>query len=246
MTIPSTVQEPASATELPSSLVGLGPLYWQALTHRSYIEERGNSELSYQRLEFLGDALLRMLAAEELFRRSPDADEGELSKRIAALVSAGSLAETPLSHALEALVRLGRGERQVLARSHGDRRINLRSDLFEAWLGATYLDRGLDAARELVLRQLKEGFTGSLSAAKVADPKTTLAEACQRLWKRVPTYFEQRREGQDHALTFYFGVSIPSDPTHSYFGCGSSKKNAQAEAAREALAARAQWDPDNS
>jgi ribonuclease-3 len=221
-------------------------LHLQALTHRSFIEEQRTTGVSYQRLEFLGDGVLRLVAAEELYRRFPEGDEGVLSKAINTLVSKTCLAETPLSYALESLVRLGRGERESNKKGVGDRRIKLRSDLFEAWLGATYLEDGLPAARALVIQQLETTFAQAHLAPRAGDFKTTLSEACQHLWKLTPSYKDEGREGEDHAPTFFVSVTLPSKPPLQYFGRGSSKRNAQMEASRQALAQRSTWDPDNS
>ena len=171
---------------------GDAALYEAALTHRS-ASGRNN-----ERLEFLGDAVLNLVAAEMLYRRFPDSSEGDLSRLRASLVSEGPLAQAAQSLALGDELRLGSGE----LKSGGFRRESILADALEALIGAVYLDRGLDAARALVER-LAEPLVEALPAAEeLKDPKTRLQERLQGRGLALPSYTVERVSGEAHAQHF--------------------------------------------
>ncbi|MCQ2378776.1 MAG: ribonuclease III, partial [Victivallaceae bacterium] len=118
----------------------------EALTHRSYAVEHG-TRCDNQRLEFLGDAVLEIVLSEYLFSLYPDAPEGELTKMRSALARESTLAQIAAEMELGSFLKVGRGE----AESGGERRASTLADLFEAVLGALYLDAGFDAARRFIL-----------------------------------------------------------------------------------------------
>jgi ribonuclease-3 len=200
-----------------------------ALTHDSYAHEKtGRTQpptISNERLEFLGDAVLGHVVAHDLYTRHPEAPEGVLSRRRAALVSRAALAATSQRIAVAPLLLLGKGE----AAAGGEQRPSILAGVFEALVGAVYLSEGFDAAGRFVLREHLAHATGPDSA----DPKTELQEYAQARYKRAPTYAVTHEAGPAHAKTFTIAVSVGDKVMGS--GTGSTKKQAQAEAAAQAL-----------
>ena len=149
----------------------------QALTHRSYVNETGGSATdSYERLEFLGDVVARLIVSEELYRRLPECDEGGLTRRWTALLSQRALAAAARDLGLAGYVLLGRGFEESGGR-YGDA---VLGDVMESVIAAVYLDQGSDSAREFVLRAL----AGPVEAAcqpgwRPDNPKAELQELLQ-------------------------------------------------------------------
>lgn len=218
----------------------------QALVHRSYAAvrpQRGTAAgrtpngdasapaepTSNERLEFLGDAVLGEVVAEHLYRDFPGWSEGELTKLKAAVVS-----EVTLS---EAARRLGLGEFLLVAKgeeaSGGRDRPSLLSDALEAVIGALYLDRGLRAARELVLSVLAEPMRALEMDERRRDYKTLLQEFTQSRRKQPPVYRVIHEEGPDHDKTFVVEVRFGQHLLGE--GTGKSKKEAEQKAAKEAI-----------
>ncbi len=195
-----------------------------ALTHRS--AGRGN----YERLEFVGDAVLNFVVAELLYRECPVADEGELSRRRAALVSGGTLAEVAAQLGLGAQLRLGGGE----LKSGGFRRSSILADALEALFGAVYLDGGIDAARS-VIATLFGGRIGALPAtADLKDPKTRLQEHLQARGLPLPSYAVEELAGEPHAQSFVASCEVASLGLRA-LGEGSSRRRAEQAAAGRLL-----------
>ena len=196
---------------------------------RRALRHASSGGTSYQRLEFLGDAVLGHAVAGMLFHRFPEADEGQLTRLRALLVRSESLAR----HAAE----LGLGEAAELGRSEEERRDRpaLLEDLFEAVVGAMELDGGWDAARAFVERRLgPEVATLRPEDLVWADPKSALQEAAQARGLPLPEYRELAATGPDHRPQWRFQVLWNGRPLAE--GTGPSKKQAQREAARRALA----------
>ena len=200
-----------------------------ALTHRSFANEKGLGEQN-ERLEFLGDAVLGLVTASMLFEGYPEFPEGELSRRKSSLVSEVALANIAADVGLGETLRLGIGE----DRSGGRSKPSLLSDALEAVFGAVYLDAGLPAAR-LVIRPLLEREMERTSDWDRRDPKTKLQELVQANGFRVPRYRLIGEDGPDHAKTFT--VECRLDGREVGTGRGTSKKAAEQEAAKAALAA---------
>jgi ribonuclease III len=200
----------------------------QALTHRSWAHEREAAE-HYERLEFLGDAVLGLIAAEELFRGHPELPEGELSKRKSFLVSREVLARRGEELGLGELLRLGVGEE----RSGGREKVSLLADAVEAVLGAVYLDGGLDAARTTIAGMFSSGL--ARPGGGPTDAKTVLQETVQARGWPLPAYRLVEQAGPDHAKRFTVEVFLRGEPAGR--GHGRSKKVAEQEAAAVALAA---------
>jgi ribonuclease-3 len=199
----------------------------QALTHRSFAYEHGGSH--YERLEFLGDAILQQVVTLELYERFSNLPEGDLSKRRAALVSTAALAEVARTIDLGGFLRLGNGE----VSTGGHDKSSLLADVVESIIGAAYLSLGQEVASELVIRLVGPLFDQSDRFGISMDHKTALQEHCDRHSMGKPVY-AVTSEGPDHSREFHATVS--SDGVSLGSGSGSSKKTAEVAAAQHALA----------
>jgi len=199
----------------------------QALTHSSFVFENNlGAKASNERLEFLGDAVLELLISDFLYRRYPNRTEGELSKSRAGLVCEESLAAYARSLVLGKHLRLGRGE----VSGGGADKNSILSDAFEALIGAIYLDGGLEAARSFV-----EGLALDQTWVdeQLLDPKSSLQEEIQKT-SRIPLVYTITKEiGPAHQKEFTAAVSHEGCVLGS--GIGKSKKDAECQAAKEAL-----------
>jgi ribonuclease-3 len=204
-----------------------------ALTHRSHAHERnGESDDHYERLEFLGDAMLGFVVSDWLYRDDRDAAEGVLSRRRQAVVRTSTLARTAKTLGLGQAIHLGRGEEQT----GGRRKASLLADTFEAILGAIYLDGGVRAARAFVKRHLGQALREAGEASGPADDfKTRLQERVQARLRRTPHYRIVSTIGPAHALEFT--VEVRLDGRVLGRGTGLNRKKAEQEAARRALSA---------
>lgn len=198
-----------------------------ALTHRSYANEQGVPE-HYERLEFLGDAVLGLVAAEWLYTEHPELPEGELSKLKAQLVSRNTLAKHAEEMELGPELRIGVGE----DRSGGRTKASLLADSMEAIFGAIYLDGGLEAARPAILAMM-EGAGTERTRQRVTDAKTQLQEVAQALGWDLPEYRLAGSSGPDHNKVFT--VECWLDGALAGQGEGPSKKMAEQHAAADAL-----------
>ena len=198
-----------------------------ALTHRSYANELGLEE-HYERLEFLGDAVLGLVAAEWLYRTRSLLPEGELSKIRSHLVSEPVLARLARLLQMGTVLRLGVGE----ARSGGGRKASLLADALEAVLGAVFLDGGFDAARRVARPLLERAAEADLR--DIGDPKTTLQEAIQARGGELPEYRHVAEEGPDHSKRF--SVECWVGGRSLGVGMARTKKRAEQRAAAAALA----------
>lgn len=226
MTHSSSFRDPADLAGILGVSIPL-PVLQQALTHRSFAYENGGEH--YERLEFLGDAILQQAITLELYERFGELPEGDLSKRRAALVSTTALAEVARSIGLGEFLRLGNGE----IATGGNDKSSLLADVVESIIGATFLSLGQTAATELVIRLVGPLFDQADRFGISMDHKTALQEHCDRESMGKPVY-EVVGDGPEHARTFHATVS--SDGTVLGAGSGSSKKNAEANAAMAALA----------
>jgi ribonuclease-3 len=200
-----------------------------ALTHRSWCAEHPGTE-SNERLEFLGDAVLGLAVAEQAYRNRPGAPEGELAKVRAAVVSAPTLAGVAAGLELGRELRLGRGEEH----SGGRHKPSILSDALEAVLGAVYLDGGWEAARTVVSRHFDDAIALAADRPGIEDFKTRLQERVARGGGPGPAYLVTET-GPDHAKRFRAVVLV--DGAEVGAGVGTSKKQAEQDAARAAWAA---------
>ncbi len=207
----------------------------QALTHRSYVNETGGSDTdSYERLEFLGDVVVRLIVSEELFRRLPECDEGGLTRRWTALLSQRALAAAARELGLAEYVLLGRGFEASGGRD-GDA---VLGDVMESVIAAIYLDQGYGATHDFVLRALAEPIASACQPGWRPDnPKAELQELLQGQGKPTPVYRVVGSAGPSHRPSFDVEVSAGEQVLGT--GVGSSKNAAEVAAARAALAALA-------
>lgn len=203
----------------------------QALTHSSYAHEfRGTRGDDNEVLEFLGDSVIGLLAADFLHRQYPASREGELSKLRSMATSTESLSEYARTLKLDKFILLGKGEE----RSGGRKKKTILADGFEALVGALFQDGGLDAARKLVDPQLGESFRRIKSGTfLINNYKSALQEHCQKQNLPIPIYRIIEAKGPDHRKTFVMEVS--SGGRVLARAKGDSKKDAEQKAAQKAL-----------
>lgn len=208
----------------------------EALTHKSHVNEAKEKRRRHnERLEFVGDAVLALVISEHLAATYPDANEGELSKLKAQLVSESTLAGVAKRLGLGELLKLGRGEELT----RGRQKTSLLADAMEAVLAAVYLDGGLDSVRELTLRAFQPEFQDVKNRLEgdnsidTLDYKTQLQEWCQKRFEGLPQYVTVRETGPDHQKTFEVQLLIQGDVVG--LGEGRSKKEAEQMAAKQGL-----------
>ena len=196
----------------------------RALTHRSAPAIHGH-HTDYERLEFLGDAVLDLVVADLLLAAHTDIKEGELSKMRAALVNTVSLANIARRINLGKYIKLSRGE----SANGGADRSSILADVFEATMGAIYKEAGFS----VVFETIKNLFGDSISTVKPTDPKTELQEALHAAGSDAPIYLLECVEGPEHAPTFISVVEVDKQIVGR--GTGPTKKASQQAAAAEAL-----------
>lgn len=201
-------------------------LLTEAVTHASFVAEHPG-HVSYERLEFLGDAVLELATTDLIFERFPVAPEGDMTRIRASVVDETTLATIARQLDLSRAMRLGKGE----DRSGGRRRDSILSDVTEAVLGAVYLDGGWTPAREVVHRVWGPVLDGVVDPDGVQDARSRLQEL---LAKRGATVsFDYERSGPDHAARFTATAIVDGEKIAT--GGGPSKKAAAIDAARAAL-----------
>jgi ribonuclease-3 len=200
-----------------------------ALTHPSIAHEQNNPAPHNQRLEFLGDAILGAVLAEQLYEKFPEADEGLLTKSRAKLVNAASLAEHGRSLDLGAHLILSRGEEN----SGGRARASALADAFESLLGAIFLDGGFESARQFILREFSADCAELALPEGIQNPKGELQELLQARSPVAPVYHLISAEGPDHNRDFV--CAVLHEGRELARGSGKSKKNAESDAALAAL-----------
>ena len=205
----------------------------QAVTHSSAIAPSKRTAQSYQRLEFLGDRVLGLVVADLLNRQMPDANEGDLSRALNALVRRETCAEVARDLEIGGFLKLGEAE----ARTGGADKTAILADVTEALIGAIYLDAGLDAAARFVTREF--GSRVDLSTSRRADAKTSLQEWAQARGLEPPSYDEIGRTGPDHAPSFVIAVSVTGFASAQ--AEGPSKKLAEHQAAEAFLLREKIW-----
>lgn len=201
----------------------------QALTHTSYANESKRNTAHNERLEFLGDAVLELASSTYLYEHFPEMPEGELTKTRASIVCSMTLASLASNLHLGDYLLLGRGEEMGGGRT---RQTNLE-DVFEAVIGAVYLDQGWETAQDYVVRQLGGEFEKVEHGAILKDYKTILQEIVFRKEGQSIDYELVSESGPDHAKEFTFRVRVTGRVMGE--GTGHSKKEAEQHAARVAL-----------
>ena len=211
-------------------------LLTRALTHSS-LSGGNNAVRDLERLEFLGDRVLGLLTAEELWRRYPEFEEGEMAPRLNALVRKETCAKAALFFDVDKYMLLSEWEEQ----SGGRKKKAILGDVMEALLGALYIDGGLEAARE-VYNQFWTPNLDDLSKAH-KDPKTALQEWSQNKKLGTPDYDVLESDGPAHAPAFKIEVKVKGYAPA--IGDGSSKRSAQMEAAKKFLMREKVWTGDD-
>mgnify|MGYP001097118218 CR=1 FL=1 len=201
-----------------------------ALTHSSYANEVKNKTVQFnERLEFLGDSVLNMLAAEYLYSRFDKLPEGDLTKVRASVVCENSLYEIAKKIELGSYLFLGKGEEQT----GGRQRMSILADATEALIAALYLDGGIEAARSFVMPFIEERAAEALKQHYLRDYKTALQEIVQKNKQETIRYELTGESGPDHDKTFSAAVYLNSNAVA--FGSGKTKKEAEQSAAKAAL-----------
>ena len=201
-----------------------------AITHRSYLNENeGTTVGTNERLEFLGDAVLELIVSEYLFSKYPDREEGELTSFRAATVRTTTLAETSRELGTGEYLKMSKGEED----SGGKDKDFLLANLFEAILGAMYMDQGYGVCKEYVSKALLPRIDRIEKERLDIDPKTKLQEMTQEKFKETPIYDVIKEEGPDHEKLFTVQAKISSKDLG--VGEGGSKQRAEEEAAEKSL-----------
>jgi ribonuclease-3 len=203
-------------------------LLQEALTHPSYCAEHGASGRHNQRLEYLGDAVLGLLAAQHVFGRHADADEGRLTALRSQVASGRALAAVARSIGLGAYLRLGKGEERAGGRERG----GMLADSMEAVFGAAWVDGGLRASSKLFTKLVAARLESLPADGGSDNPKGDLQEKTQRELRCAPVYERLTIEGPAHAPVYRVRVSIPG---YTATAAGSTRRLAEAAAARELL-----------
>lgn len=206
----------------------------QALTHTSWLHEHpGEAAGHNERLEFLGDAVINLAVSEALYARHPDDDEGVLSARRAAIVSATGLSTLASRMELGSFLSLGEGE----SGRAGRERPSILASAFEAVAGALLLDIGWEATRDWIIRTAAPEIDAGLAPVLLKSPKSRLQEATQRASGGRPAYRVLEAVGPDHDKVFRVEVSVGGEVLG--MGVGPSRRIAETAAAAEAVEALA-------
>lgn len=202
-----------------------------ALTHRSYVNEHRKSVSEHnERLEFLGDAVLELAVTDYLYRNFSE-PEGILTSWRSSLVRTESISDAGANLGYEPLLRMSRGEKNGSPRA----RMQILANAFEAVIGAIYLERGYKDAETFIAKHILSKLDDILASGSWRDPKSHLQEVSQRIDSLTPVYKVLSEEGPDHDKVFMLGVFVGEKLMGK--GSGSSKQNAQQEAARAAILA---------
>ena len=211
---------------IPSNL----SFYKTAFTHRSYLNESKDAKESNERMEFLGDAILSYVISSFLYKKRPFDNEGNLTNTRAYLVKTESLAKVSENLSFGKFLKMSRGEESSGGRSNPQ----LLANTYEAVLGAIYLDLGIEKAEQFISRTILPNFEDVIQSGPPPDPKSLLQEVVQSQFQASPRYKILATSGPDHAKKFIVGVFIDGKKLGE--GKGSSKQQAEENAAKAALA----------
>jgi ribonuclease-3 len=202
----------------------------EALTHRSYLNERPNWPVPHnERLEYLGDAVLELAVTEKLFAMFPEHPEGQLTVLRAALVNYQILGRIAAEIGMEKYMLMSKGERGDNQRA----KEVILANAFEALVGAIYLDHGFDTLSRFVEKFLMVHLDEIVRTKSYKDPKSALQEMVQERFKETPTYEVVGESGPAHQRLFTIGVKFDGKVIAK--GTGSSKQEAELQAAKKAL-----------
>lgn len=204
-------------------------LLGQIFIHRSYLNEVKTQTASNERLEFLGDAVLSVIVSAALFRRRAQDAEGDLTNLRAYIVKTKSLASAAEKLNLGKYLLLSKGEEMGGGRSN----VQILANTYEAFLGAIFLDAGIEKVTEIVEKTLLPLFEKELQRGPPKDSKSTLQEIVQEKLRSSPRYETVKTMGPDHAKEFIVSVVVAGKELGR--GKGFSKQEAEERAATEAL-----------
>ena len=206
----------------------------QAMVHRSYLNENPNFELGHnERLEYLGDAVLELIVTDYLYTTFPEATEGDMTNWRASLVNSKMLSDIAKPLDIDSLLYLSRGESKD---SEGKARQYILTNALEATIGAIYLDRGYTYAEKFIKKYIIPHLTTIIEKRLDVDPKSRFQELAQEKIKITPHYEVLEENGPDHAKKFAIGVFLGKERIAT--GEGTSKQEAQVDAAQNALTAK--------
>lgn len=206
-------------------------LLFEALTHRSYLNEHRNWITGHnERLEYLGDAVLELVISEYLFLKYQNVDEGRLTLLRASLVNYQNLSKIARKIGLDKFILTSKGEKKDTEKAWDI----ILANAFEALIGAIYLDKGIVAARKFIKEFVISKLDEILKKESYKDPKSKLQEIIQEKLKLTPVYRVLEESGPAHRKTFKIGVFFGDNLVAE--GIGSSKQEAEMEAAKKALA----------
>jgi len=202
----------------------------QAFIHRSYINENARTGLNHnERLEFLGDAVLELIATNYLYHKYPDLSEGELTGYRAALVNTNTLGDLGKDLNFNDYLFLSKGE----SKDFGRARISILADTYESVIGAIFLDQNYEKAKDFVENTLLIQTNKIIEAGKYKDAKSKVQEFSQEKLSVTPNYKVLEEVGPDHDKNFVVGIYFKEEKIAQ--GQGRSKQEAETEAAKNAL-----------
>lgn len=206
-------------------------LFIQAFTHRSYLNESKKPIESNERLEFLGDSILSFVISDYIYNNYPQFNEGILTNLRSLVVNTKSLAKQARAHGFGQHLLLSKGELE----SNGRENDSILANTFEAYLGALFIDQGIDAAKQMLDLTIIPLIKHYVERKVFKDPKSLLQENVQSKKLNSPQYKVLQEEGPAHAKIFTIGVFIESKKMGE--GTGHSKQEAEEKAAGQALEA---------
>ncbi len=211
-------------------------LLLSAITHRSYLNEHRDATWDHnERLEFLGDAVLELVVTDFLFAKYPEKPEGELTAVRAALVNTNSLCNASEILGINKFLLMSKGE----SKDEGRARQYILANVFEACIGAIYLDQGYEAARNCIAERLFANTEKIVEKRLWQDAKSRFQELAQERASITPTYETLSQDGPDHDRVFTVGVFLRHEKVAE--GKGRSKQEAEQQAAQMAVVAKG-WD----
>lgn len=206
-------------------------VYEEAFTHSSFNADANTKHHDYERLEFLGDSVINTVVTEHAYKTHPEMGQGNLTKLKSTLVATNSLAAHALAYGLHEYIRVGNSFMAQISQSK-----HLLEDVFEAFFGAIYLDQGFEFAKKLLLEIFAKDIE-EFTVSEIQDYKSKLQEEIQAEHRESVAYELVSEEGPAHNRTFT--VRVMFDGMELGVGVGSTKKQAEQNAAKEALAKRA-------
>jgi ribonuclease-3 len=208
-------------------------LFEQAFIHRSYLNEAKEKTVSNERLEFLGDSILSFVISNELFRRYPQFNEGILTNIRSLLVNTKTLAEIAKSLGFGEFLKLSRGEEEAKGRENQ----SLLADSMEAYIGALFLDQGIETVSSFIADALFSKMDNIVEGKQFKDPKSLFQEYTQSTHHQSPVYKVLEENGPSHAKVFTVGAYVKDQLFGE--GRGKSKQEAEEMAAKQALEKKA-------